>query len=214
MGDLYFIFSNWLIGGAANLFCWHCVFMLVLRKSDLRSTFIGWMQDRRILSTGLFILCLLICVFSNRSFYRWVGCDDISTMPEGEYCYYVEVNREFSNSVYTLPAKIVVSRSDSGYKTYHIENVYFNNGGYLQLFDEEFEIDEPFSFNDQNDEYWDCTFTNKRCSDAPFNETNDVSDWDTVRLTFCVIVLLLTYINLHNGVCDSIDKEKALAHTP
>lgn len=210
MGDLYFLFGNWLIRGAAILFCLHCVIMLVLRDSDLRKTIVDRMKDRRILATGLFALCLIICVFSNRSFYRWVKCDDISTMPEGEYCYYVEVNREFSDSVYTLPAKIVVSHSDSGYRTYHIENVYFDNGGYLQLFDEEFEIDEPFSFNDQNEEYWDCTFTNKRCSDAPFNETKDVSDWDTIRLTFCVVLLLLTYIILYNDVRDAIDKEKAL----
>lgn len=208
MGGLYFFFGNWLISGTATLFCLHCVLMLVWRDSVLRETIVDWMKDHRIMATGLFALCLIVCVFSNRSFYRWVKCDDISTMPKGEYCYYVEVNREFSDSVYTLPAKIVVSYSDSGYRTYHIENVYFDNGGCLYIYDAEFVIDEPFSFNDQNEEYWDCTFTNKRCSDAPFNETKDVSDWDTIRLTFCVVMLLLTYISLQISVQKTIKEEK------
>lgn len=221
MGAIYSLCSYWLLGGAAYFACWFCVYLLLARKSSVRNSVVDYMQEKPVLSTTLFVLCLLICVFSNRSFYRWVGCDDIRTMPAGEYCYYVEVNREYG-STYTLPAKIEVSQdgytvtdADGNehtrtYSAYRLITVYFNNGGYLRVDGEEFELDEPFSFFDQNDEYWECTFTNRRCSDAPFDETNDVSDWDIIRLTFCVIVLLLTYFNLHNSVCDAIDKEKAL----
>ena len=211
MGDLYSLCSYWLFGGIAYFACWFCVYLLVARKSSVRNSVVDYMQEKPVVSSILFSLCLLICVFSNRSFYRWVGCDDIRTMPAGEYCYYVEVNREYGNT-YTLPAKIEVSKdgytvtdSDGNehtrtYSAYRLITVYFNNGGFLRVDGEEFELGKPFSFTDQDDEYWECRFVNERCSDAPFNETNPINEWDTVRLVFCGVVLLLTYASLRFSI--------------
>ena len=221
MGDLYFLCSYWLLGGLAFFACWFCVYLLLAYRSSVRESFVEWMHEHRILSTGLFVLCLLINIFSNRTFYRWIKCDDIRTMSAGEYCYYVEINREYGNT-YTLPAKIEVSQagytvtdSDGNehtrtYSAYRLITVYFDNGGYLSAGGEEFELGESFSFFDQDDEYWECTFINERCEDAPFVESSQPNDWDTVRLTFCVIVLMLTFISLYGSVRELTDKNKAI----
>ena len=221
MGDVYSVFSRPFIGGIVYFFCWFCVFLLLARKNDIRNDIVEWMRNHKILSVVGLLLCLSVSVLSNRSFYRWIDCKDIRTMPEGEYCYYVKVNRELDDRVYTLPAKVEIARSSYTYTdsngeerhrskdSYYLRTVYFNNGGYL-VTDDEFEAGEPIKFEDQDYEYWECTVTEQRCTPAPFAETSDINDTDTVRMTFCVLILVLTYLTLQNDIKEQRKNEAHL----
>lgn len=194
MYSLYTLCGHWFIAGTLQLICVFCIYLILARKSSVREDIVVYMEDHKVASAGVFALCLLISLFSNTNFYRFVGCEDIRTMPEGEYCYYVEINRELDDRTYTLPAKVKVSKGE--YTSYRLSEVYFSNGGYLRVSDEEFDVDEPFSFIDQDGDYWDCSFTNNRCSDAPFVEDSDTPVTYTVLLTFNVLILVLAYISL------------------
>ncbi len=208
MYSLYTLCGHRLIAGTLQLICIFCVYLILARKSNVREDIVFYMEDHKITSAGIFALCLLISLFSNPNFYRFVGCEDIRTMPGGEYCYYVEVNREPDDRAYTLPAKVIVSKneytstnSDGEERTehetgYRLAQVYFSNGGYLRVSDEVFDVDKPFSFIDQDGDYWDCIFTNTRCDDAPFRESNDTPVKYTILLTFEVLILVLAYISL------------------
>lgn len=194
MYSLYTLCGHPLIAGTLQLICVFCIFLILAKKTSIHDDIVIYMEDHKIMSAGIFTLCLLISLFSNPNFYRFVGCEDIRTMPEGEYCYYVEVNSELNDRSYTLPARVKISKSE--HISYHLSEVYFSNGGYLRASDEEFVIGEPFSFIDQDGNYWDCSFTNKRCGDAPFTEDSDVRAEYTVLLTFNVLMLILAYISL------------------
>lgn len=211
MGDVYSVFSYWLIGVIPYLLSWFCVVLLLFHRIPPREPIMKWMKKRKIISTALFVLCLAISILSNRSFYRWIGCNDIRTLPAGEYCYYVKVNRVLDDRVYTLPAKIEVTNTsvytdNFGDKhpehiaDFYLRNVYFDNGGYLTIDDEGFEFGKPFEFMDQDYEYWECTVTEQRCTPAPFVESKNTKDADTVRITFCVLILVLTYISLQVSI--------------
>lgn len=202
-------YSLSLFGVFAQIMCAYCVYWLLVPKSAARENVVIRMQEHPVTSAILFACCLLCCAIFNPNFYRLIEKDDVRTMPNGEYCYYVEVNREFDNSTYTLPAKIDIHRSDSGYMAYYLRNVYFNNGGYLDLgWDEEIELNKTFTFIDQNDELWEGTFTNKRCTPSPFAESNDAPVLYTVLLFFDVLVLVLTYISLQISVQNTKKEEK------
>ena len=194
MYSLYTLCGHWFIAGTLQLICIFCIYLILAKKSSVREDIIYYMEEHKATSVGIFVLCLLISLFSNPNFYRFVGCEDIRTMPEGEYCYYVKVNREIDDRIYTLPAKVKVSKDE--YTSYRLSVVYFSNGGYLRVSDEELDVDETFSFIDQNGDYWDCSFTNNRCSDMPFTEDSDTPVTYTVLLTFNVLVLVLAYISL------------------
>ncbi len=208
MYSLYTLCGHWFIAGTLQLICIFCIYLILAKKSSVREDIIYYMEEHKATSVGIFVLCLLIGFFSNPNFYRFVGCEDIRTMPGGEYCYYVEVNRELDDRAYTLPAKVIVSKneytstnSDGEERTehetgYRLARVYFSNGGYLRVSDEAFDVDKPFSFIDQDGDYWDCIFTNTRCDDAPFRESNDTPVKYTVLLTFDVLILVLAYISL------------------
>ncbi len=194
MYSIYTLCGHPLIAGTLQLICISCVFLILAKKSSIREDIVFYMEDHKVISAGVFAVCLLISLFSNPNFYRFVGCEDIRTMPEGEYCYYVEVNREIDDRIYTLPAKVKVSKDE--YTSYRLSEVYFSNGGYLRVSDEELDVDEPFSFIDQDGDYWDCSFTNNRCSDTPFTEDSDTPVTYTVLLAFNVLILVLAYISL------------------
>lgn len=198
MYSLYTLCSHWFIAGTLQLICIFCIYLILARKSSVREDIVFYMEDHKVTSASIFALCLLISLFSNPNFYRFVGCEDIRTMPEGEYCYYVEVNREIDDRIYTLPAKVKITKDE--YTYYRLSEVYFSDGGYLRVSDEDLDVDEPFSFIDQDGDYWDCSFTNNRCGDTPFTEDSDTPVTYTVLLTFNVLILVLAYISL---LCDA-----------
>ena len=199
----------------AQVACAICLFLLVAPMSSPRKTIEDYLCDNPIAMPAFFLACLLICVGFNPNVYRWLGNDDIDSMPVGEYCYYVNVGREFDtyNRTYTLPAKIEVYRSDSG-KAYRLKNVYFENGGYLSVENGEFEPKEELYFSDQDDDWWIGSFSNERCAPAPFVESNDTPILYTILFITDILVLLLTYISLQISVQKSIKDEKLQASLP
>lgn len=115
------------------------------------------------------LLLVFIALFMNNHFVISLGCTDLEVMPEGRYCYYVEATNE-KGKTYTLAANILKEGSNA----YAIENVYFNNGGYL-YFDicdyEEFD-DELYVF-DQDGKEWTIKLTNKKASHSSVLEEKE-----------------------------------------
>lgn len=199
----------------AQLVCVVFLYFLLVPKSETRSI----VEDHMISSRGsvplFLILYLAICIGLNPNVYRWCGNDDIASMPVGEYCYYVEIGREFDTEsrTYTLPAKVEVYRSDFG-KAYRLKKVYFNNGGYLHIDDFEFELKEELYFVDQNGEWWEGAFTNERCVPSPFAESNDTPPLYTILFAFDVLIVVLTYISLRISVLETIKVHKLRESLP
>ena len=199
----------------AQLVCVVFLYFLLVPKSETRSI----VEDHMISSPGsvplFFVIFLAICIGLNPNVYRWCGNDDIASMPVGEYCYYVEIGREFDTEsrVYTLPAKVEVYRSDYG-NAYRIKNVYFNNGGYLTVRDGTFELGEELYFCDQDGEYWVGTFTNERCAPSPFVESDDTPPLYTILFAFDVLIVVLTYISLRISVLETIKVHKLRESLP
>ena len=197
MVDLYIISSHWLLAGLAQCVCLFCAVLLVAYKSKIFATIKKWAKSTRILTTVVFLLFLLISVFSNTNFYRMLECDDIRTMPEGDFCYYVKISAGY-NQENRVPALINISKT--GHSTsYRLSAVYLENSRTtLDAGNKKFTINNSFTFVDQNNRTKYCTFTNYRARYAftPFHESEDSPALETFRLIFNVFVLILTYLLL------------------
>lgn len=197
MVDLYLISSHWLLAGLAQCACLFCAFLLVVYKSKIFASIKKWAKSTRILTTGVFLLFLLLNVFSNTNFYRMLDCDDIRTMPEGDFCYYVKIATGY-NQEERVPALINISKTSYG-TSYRLSAVYFENSRTtLDAGNKEFTVNNSFTFVDQSNLTRYCTFTNYRARYAftPFRESEDAPAFDTLRLIFNVCVLILTYFLL------------------
>lgn len=113
------------------------------------------------------VLLLIISLLANKHFLISLGSEDLRIMPKGNYCYYVYATNE-KGKTYTLPAKI---HKDG--KLYYVENVYFNNGGYLYFEDhyENYTFSETQRLTDQNDKDWEIKLTNIRSFRKNFNSS-------------------------------------------
>lgn len=193
----------------AQLVCVIFLYFLLVPKSAARASLENHMENSPGSVPIFFVIFLAICIGCNPNVYRWCGDNDIEAMLPGEYCYYVEIGREFDTEsrVYTLPAKVEVYRSDYG-NAYRIKNVYFNNGGYLTVRDGTFEPGEELYFCDQDGEWWEGTLTNDRCSPSPFVESDDTPTLYTILFACDVLIVVLTYISLQISVQKTIKEDK------
>lgn len=197
----------------AQFVCVVFLYFILAPKSESRASVEHHMEDSPGSIPIFLVIFLAVCIGCNPNVYRWCGDSDIKTMLPGEYCYYVEIGREYDTEsrIYTLPAKVEVYRSDYG-NAYRIKNVYFNNGGYLTVRDGTFYPDEGLYFRDQNSEWWEGTFTNERCAPSPFVESDDTPTLYTILFTCDVLIVVLTYISLQISVQKTIkEKEKRKA---
>lgn len=143
------------------------------------------------------VLCLLLAVvtlFSSNQFVILLGCDDIRVMPDGTYCYYVVATNE-NGDTYTLPAKVFKYDDDSydNTDTYAVENIYFDNGGYLYFWSSDsFEYGESRGDYDQNDHYWDFELTNNKASHYRVKETNPLKPSKLIIPFACALVFLFS----------------------
>ena len=127
---------------------------------------------------AIYIVCMLIMVFSNRSIIHFLGCTDIRTLDYGEYAYCVYATSEKGKTQKML-AKICVDYDDKDDDTSQmiwIENIYFNNGGYLYF--EDSDVFCPYSKEnpsyiinkDQNGKYWEIELTNQKVYTTKFDD--------------------------------------------
>ena len=102
-------------------------------------------------------------------------------MPEGTYCYYVHATNE-KGKTYTLPAKInkineIYVEEDnenvkkSSYTYYYLNNIYFENGGYLYFDSDYFEYSEEICATDQGGNEWKIQLTSQKAFHPKVNET-------------------------------------------
>lgn len=199
----------------AQLVCVVFLYFLLAPKSEARAIIEHHMEDSPGSVPLFFVIFLAICIGLNPNIYRWLGNEDIETMPNGKYCYYVELGRyeDTESRVYTLPAKIEVYHGEYG-KSYRLHTVYFSNGGYLDADGEQLYLDEDIGFTDQNGEYWVGTFTNDRCSPSSFVESDDTPALYTILFACDLLIVVLTYISLQISVQKTIKEDKQRAALP
>lgn len=173
----FFIILMWSVMSLYDI----CVFIKAQKTNTYPKTTLDDLFDKhsfdkkkkRIILTHLILL--IITLFASSHFVILLGCDDLRVMPDGKYGYYVEATDEKGNT-YTLPAKV-----DKYQKHYGVENIYFNNGGYLY-----FETYDSFEYNkigraqDQNRNWWEFKLTNKKVPNTPFVESDihQIQDYD------------------------------------
>ena len=151
-------------------------------------------DTRKIVAILFHLLMIVILIFGSNYFIVHIcRSTDIRCMPEGTYCYYVKATNE-KDKTYTLPAKI----KKYNLSEYYVENVYFDNGGYL-YFDggDAFEFDESQREYDQNSHQWEIELTNYKTTHKKVTETQ--SKWsldDTFRVFMMLLHLLIIITHL------------------
>lgn len=119
-----------------------------------------------------------------------VGIHDLRLKPEGQYCFFVEAQRE-NGKTYTLPAQVRVNTFDG--RDYYVEKVFFSNGGWLEFHNEDYiDIGESAYFY-ENDEEWRVKLLNEHAYSPHVTETNNAEGGDIIQMlaeTIPVLFLL------------------------
>lgn len=163
------------------------------RKNELKDFSVSLFAGHKISWSIFFVFLIFVGVFGNKSFVHLLGENDIRTMHEGIYCYYVIAESE-SGKEYTLPAKIEVEYYDTN-SPYTVRNVYFPNGGYLYIEDTESTgYNEKVYAFDQNGREWSLTVTNQKAEHEKVKNSSLIRTGDLLFCTFKIIIVLLTWI--------------------
>lgn len=139
---------------------------------------------RKILTILINLLIIFTTIFGSNYFVVGIlGCEDIRAMPDGVYCYYVLATNE-KNKTYTLPAKVYTGSE------YQITNIYFKNGGYLDLAGRCYieEYGKSDYATDQNDKEWEIKLTNNKTTHPDVDETIPCA---TENDYVCIVIVLL-----------------------
>ena len=153
--------------------------------------------------TPLFVFGLFSIIISSPVVKEKLGIYDITQMPEGTYCYYVEISDD--SHKYTLPAEIIIIKEKSYdeegdvdiYTNYYVNRVYFTNGGYLYFDDDEpvYKINQKYSSYDQNEKFWNYKILNKHAYSPYVNETK-LGNKPKIILALNVIGCLIVIFSL------------------
>ncbi len=145
------------------------------------------------------VLTLMSAVLTETTLQK-MGVYDLELLPEGQYCFYVELER--NDKTYTVPARIEISDE---YKTYYdshgrekeqkrtyyyIHNVYWSNGGYSTFENyEELDINHSVNIIDGREHEYSCTLLNEHAYTSQFEETQPPTKNYIIMLmeSFCVI---------------------------
>jgi hypothetical protein len=184
---------------ALSSIVWACSFIpskengrkgLYLSDTIFESRSLFFKKVIAILVHMIMIFCLL---FRSQFFMTAIlNCDDIRVMPDGNYCYYVNVTCD--GDTFTLPGNV---SKESG--KYAINYIYLNNEDYLEITSSDFlDYDETHietvDYEEANREYefsLELTLTNKSANHklAPVNETKLI--WNDIEKFLCIIVQII-----------------------
>ena len=152
---------------------------------------------RKILAILINLLIIFSTIFGSNYFVVGIlGCDDIRVMPDGVHCYYVLATNK-KGKTYTLPAEVY-----TGFGEYHVTNIYFKNGGYLDLGD--CYIEKYGSSNiatDQNDRIWEIKLTNNKTTHPDVDETipyTTANDYIVLVIALLHILMIIMHIFFWN----------------
>ncbi len=172
--------------------------LLEITRKRTRKIFVLLVSSIYILSTFL----------GNKSVVHFLGERDPRTLHSGTYCYYVIAHHNESQKTYTLPAEITV-RTEDGKLFFHVDKVFFKNGGYLDLdyhifsdIGDFIEYGESEELQDQNFQSWTISLTNHKSYHHAIIESSLYYSWDIATVIFSIIAFILsaffTYKELHN----------------
>lgn len=165
----------------------------------------GFKNSWRIGLILFLIFSMIAVVFTNAAAQEVLGIYNIELKPSGTYCYYVNIKNE--KYEYTLPAQIRIEHYSTDYfngslerhkvhKDYHIEKVYFSNGGYLYFEDFSVELNESATNCDQNNKKWECTLLNKHAYSPNIVETKHTSTNNICFLIFELASIIFAIVCL------------------
>lgn len=147
------------------------------------------------ISTVILVISLFGTLITNAAVHQILGVHNLKLLPEGTYCFYVEA-RQYGGKTYTLPAQIAIEKksvevSDEKTKTYtyyHIEKVFFSNGGYIDANDgEPDQIGNASYLFDSNDDEWELVLLNEHAYSPCVIETNNAQWIDVIFLLINVL---------------------------
>lgn len=193
---------------------WKSLFFLVFRKKLV----VPWVYEEFGYSPKLGIILAISCVVC-----LICGIDEVQNyIPEGRYCYIVEVSNE--ENTYYLPAEIYIDSDAEEYeylsatgeretsffnrRSFSISYAYWPNGGYLDFESSYIYFDESTSLSDQDGNYWKVKLTHERSSHPKiqeFQETNINYYIGTYGLFFLAATFALTLF-----LCLRIEKNRGL----
>ncbi len=209
--------------GLSFLFVIYSVYYAVKQKVNGHPfTFAKWIEWISIELSGfggylktVLVISLIAVFVTSPAVHQLVGVHNLELKPEGNYCFYVEATRN-GDKTYTLPAEISVrteyeedidGKSKSKH-VYHIEKVFFSNGGWLDTTDSEpVDIGASISFFDESEnwlegDYWKFVLLNEHAYSPYVNETNNAAFWDiTIVLLEALCVGFLLYVRCKTEAC-------------
>lgn len=149
----------------------------------------------------IIVLAAIVVLLSwDSTFKKLIGMHSLTIESEGTYCYYVEISN--ADKTYVLPGQIrkQIERDISSHGNlitfghYHIEKVYFSNGGYLDFSqnDENYvtSLDDHISLYDQEYRQWYCKIIDEHAYCTDFEETSSLSTRNVVELFFVIVIAL------------------------
>ena len=156
----------------------------------------------------ILIIAAVAMLITNTAVHQLVGVNNLELKPEGTYCFYVEATRD-GGKTYTLPAQIRIEKETDEvaegktrtYTYYHIEKVFFSNGGYLDTVDTDpVEINKStYYYDGEND--WSLVLLNEHAYSPNVEETNNATWPELLFLIFesaCIGILLYSLLKKEN----------------
>lgn len=146
----------------------------------------------RLIAILVNLFFVVLTLFMNTHFVLQFDDNDLRLMPKGEYYYFVEATSN-NHKTYTLEAKVEKINK----KYYNVQNVYFNNGGYLY-----FTNSEPCTFTDkqnlisQDGKEWTIKLTSQKVKTPHGTEHTEfgISPIILYASTSCFTLNLLYYL--------------------
>lgn len=136
----------------------------------------------------LYICTLMVYFATDTVTADILNFHDLRLKPDGQYCFYVEV-QQGSGKTYTLPAQVRVYFFEDKY--YYVEKAYFSNGESLTFdCDEHIEIDEPTELS-ANGRAWKVRLLNEHAYSPYVHETNNAEIDDVLIMLARPIPVLL-----------------------
>lgn len=154
----------------------------------------------------LFLVIIIVNIFTNPFFRYEIGYHHLETEPLGSrYAYYV-IAESSAGKEYTLPAEVVFSydsdpdirydhtvfdykEKEEYYDTFIVQRVYFSNGGYL-FFEDGLIFKKPnekISDVDQNGKDWEITLTDRYTKSDMITEYNSLTKSDFIF--YCTTII-------------------------
>lgn len=156
-------------------------------------------------TTIVIVVGLIGSIITNTAAHQLVGIHNLVLLPEGTYCFFVEISPSYEDDGITLPAKVSVEKEieDVGndrsktHIRYYVKNVFLPTGENIDIdVLEPAEIGESVYHRDTSGNEWSITLLNKHGYSPYVEESNNASWIDILLWAIETVPVLIVFLCL------------------